>query len=149
MKLIDGLNHVAILTAALDRFNAFYTSVFEMRIVFEETTPAFRHAILQAGEGAWLHPVEVSGNVHADALPEMFTRGHIDHLALRAPSREAFTEIRKRLIAAGATAGNVEDLGAMHSLWFRDPDGMRGEVCLVVDAALGSFHEPRPLEAAT
>jgi len=145
MKLIDGLNHVAILTANLDRFVEFYTSIFEMRRVFDEETPAFRHAILQAGEGAWLHPVELKGNVHADALPEMFTRGHIDHLALRAATSEAFAEIRKRLIAAQATTGEVEDLGAMHSLWFRDPDGMRGEVCRIVDPALGSFHAPRPV----
>lgn len=145
MTLVDGLNHVAILTANLDRFVEFYTSIFEMQLVFEETTPAFRHAIVKAGDGAWLHPVEVQGNVHVDALPEMFTRGHIDHLALRAPSSEAFGEIRERLITAEATAGVVEDLGAMHSLWFRDPDGMRGEVCLVVDAALASFHAPRPL----
>jgi catechol 2,3-dioxygenase-like lactoylglutathione lyase family enzyme len=147
MKLVDGLNHVAILTADLDRFVGFYTSIFEMQVVFEEETPAFRHAILKAGEGAWIHPAEVQGNVHADALPEMFARGHIDHLALRAPTRDAFTEIRARLMAADATTGTVEDLGAMHSLWFRDPDGMRGEVCLVVDAALRSFHAPEPLAA--
>ena len=146
MKLIDGLNHVAILTADLDRFIGFYGDIFEMQVVFGETTPTFRHAILKAGDGAWLHPVELQGNAHATALPEMFTRGHIDHLALRAPSSAAFSEIRRRLTAVGACDGAVEDLGAMHSVWFSDPDGMRGAVCLVVDSALGSFHEPRLLD---
>lgn len=37
------------------------------------------------------------------------------------------------------------DLGAMHALWFSDPDGMKGEVCLIVDRALRAFHAPVPL----
>lgn len=34
----------------------------------------------------------------------------------------------------------------MHALWFRDPDGMHGEICRVVDAELRGFHAPQPLE---
>jgi hypothetical protein len=45
----------------------------------------------------------------------------------------------------GASSGLVEDLGAMHALWFKDPDGMSGEVSLIVDPELRSFHAPRPL----
>jgi hypothetical protein len=78
-------------------------------------------------------------------LPEMFTRGHLDHIALLAPSLAAFTHIRQRLMARGASAGTVENLGAMHALWFEDPDGMKGEVCLIIDATLRGFHAPQPL----
>ena len=148
MTLVSGINHVAIVTADLDRFVAFYRDVFELAVVFEEATPAFRHAILRAGEGAWLHPAALGQNPHGAGLPDMFTRGHIDHIALLAPSREAFGAIRERLVARGASAGVVEDLGAMHALWFEDPDGMRGEVCLIVDPTLSSFHAPRPLASA-
>jgi hypothetical protein len=35
----------------------------------------------------------------------------------------------------------------MHALWFKDPDGMRGEVSLIVDAELRGFHAPVPLAA--
>jgi catechol 2,3-dioxygenase-like lactoylglutathione lyase family enzyme len=145
MALVSGINHVAIITMDLARFVEFYTHVFELEMVFEEATPAFSHAILRAGSGSWLHPAAISGNVHGAALPDMFTRGHLDHIALLAPSLEAFTRIRERLVARHASAGIVEDLGAMHALWFEDPDGMKGEVCLIVDAELRGFHAPRPL----
>ena len=145
MSLVSGINHVAIVTADLDRFVAFYTSVFELTPVFEETTPAFRHAILRAGTSAWLHPAEVAQGAHAAGLPDMFARGHIDHIALLAPDAEAFAVIRERLLERSATRGVVEDLGAMHALWFEDPDGMRGEVCLIVEPTLRGFHAPRPI----
>jgi catechol 2,3-dioxygenase-like lactoylglutathione lyase family enzyme len=145
MSLVSGINHIAIITQDLARFVAFYTEVFELERVFEEVTPAFSHAILRAGQNAWLHPVALAGNVHAAALPEMFGRGHLDHIALLAPTPESFAEIGPRLVARGASDGVVEDLGATHSLWFRDPDGMKGEICLIVDPSLRSFHAPRPL----
>ena len=46
---------------------------------------------------------------------------------------------------AGASNGTIEDLGAFHALWFTDPDGMRGELTLIVDPALRGIHAPRPL----
>jgi catechol 2,3-dioxygenase-like lactoylglutathione lyase family enzyme len=147
MTLVSGINHVAILTQDLQRFIRFYADVFGLELIFEEATPAFSHAILRAGTSAWLHPASIAGNQHAAALPEMFARGHIDHIALLAPSVEAFSEIRTRLVACGASRGNVEDLGAMHALWFQDPDGMKGEVCLIVEPSLRGFHAPAPLPA--
>lgn len=69
MPLVAGVNHVAVLTDDLDRFVEFYTGTFDLEVVFEETTPAFRHAILRAGETSWLHPAEVTGNEHGTALP--------------------------------------------------------------------------------
>ena len=48
-------------------------------------------------------------------------------------------------VARGATDGTVEDLGAFHSLWFTDPDGMRGELTLIVDPDLAAIHAPTPL----
>jgi catechol 2,3-dioxygenase-like lactoylglutathione lyase family enzyme len=145
MSLVSGINHVAILTTDLDRFIRFYGSVFGVELLFEETTPAFRHAILRAGASSWLHPAEIAGNAHSAALPEMFTRGHLDHMALTAPTRDAFETIRERLLLENATSGIVEDLGAFHALWFTDPDGMRGEVSLIVDPALREFHAPRAI----
>jgi hypothetical protein len=58
-------------------------------VVFEETTPAFRHAILRTGPDSWLHPAQATGNEHGAGLPAMFQRGHLDHIALTASSLEA------------------------------------------------------------
>jgi catechol 2,3-dioxygenase-like lactoylglutathione lyase family enzyme len=148
MDLLAGVNHVAVLTADLDRFVEFYTDVFGIEIVFEETTPAFRHAIVRTGPASWLHPVEVAGNENAQASTAMFERGHLDHVALTARSPDAFERIRARLVERGATDGRIDDLGAFHSVWFEDPDGMRGEIVVIVDEELRGIHEPRPLEPA-
>jgi catechol 2,3-dioxygenase-like lactoylglutathione lyase family enzyme len=145
MNLLAGVNHVAVLTTDLDRFVDFYTGVFDLDVVFAETTPAFRHAILRTGAYSWLHAAEMAGNPHGAALPAMFDRGHLDHLAVAAASEEAFETLRARLVERGAAGDEVEDLGPFHSLWFEDPDGMRVELTVIVDPALDGIHEPRPL----
>jgi catechol 2,3-dioxygenase-like lactoylglutathione lyase family enzyme len=145
MTLVTGMNHVAVLTEDLDRFVEFYTSVFDLDVVFSETTPAFRHAILRTGPDSWLHPAQVHDNPHGTAVPDMFNRGHLDHLALTVASPEAFETLRHRLLERSAYDGAVDDLGAFHSVWFQDPDGMRVELVVIVDPELSGIHEPRPL----
>jgi catechol 2,3-dioxygenase-like lactoylglutathione lyase family enzyme len=145
MSLVTGVNHVAVVTDDLDRFVDFYTSVFGLPVVFAEDTPAFRHAILRTGPNSWLHPAELTDNPHGVARSAMFDRGHLDHVALNAASEDAFDTLRARLIERGACDGTVDDLGAFHSLWFVDPDGMQGELAVIVDASLQGIHEPRPL----
>lgn len=145
-RAVTGINHVAVLTEDLDRFVEFYTSVFDLDVVFRETTPSFRHAILQIAPGSWLHPAEVHDGTDTRALPEMFARGHLDHLALKAADPAAFDAVRERLRRRSATDGAVEDLGAFHSLWFEDPDGMRAELVVVLDERLSEVHAPRRIE---
>lgn len=146
MQLTTGINHVAIMTADVDRFVAFYTEVLEATVVFAETTPQFRHAILSIGGVSVLHPVEVAGSPHGRASDAMADRGHLDHLAVDVPTREAFEELRARLVARGASDGAVTDLGPKLSFWFVDPDGMHIEVDWVRDPTLAGFHAPVPLE---
>ena len=146
MDLLSGINHVAVVTDDLERFVEFYTGVFDLEVVFEESTPAFRHAILRTGTESWLHPAEVAGNGNGAGLPTMFERGHVDHFALTATSAAAFEELRRRLVARGASAGAVDDLGAFRSVWFEDPDGTRLELIVILDDARRDIHEPRPLD---
>jgi catechol 2,3-dioxygenase-like lactoylglutathione lyase family enzyme len=145
MNLINALNHAAIVTADLDRFIDFYTQVFELEVVFREATPSMRHAILRLGPQSWLHPVEVAGNTHATAKAMMLDRGHLDHVALNAVTSDTFAEVRRRLSDRDAVRGEVKDMGAFHSIWFEDPDGMRGEVIWIIDHALRGIHEPRSI----
>lgn len=147
--LLAGLNHVAIVTADLDRFIAFYARTFGLEVVFKESTLGMRHAILRVSADSWLHPVEILGNPHAAATPKMFDRGHIDHLSLAAASAAAFERVRCDLMACSASSGVVQDLGAYHALWFEDPDGMQGELTLIVDPNLRDIHAPRPLGATS
>jgi hypothetical protein len=38
--------------------------------------------------------------------------------------------IRQRLIDKAASDGTINDFGAVHSIFFRDPDGLEGEVLI-------------------
>ena len=58
----------------------------------------------------------------------MFQRGRLDHFALNVASEEAFRELRRCLIAEGASNGEVTDMGALWVLTFVDPDGGSHEI---------------------
>lgn len=149
MSLIAGLNHVAIVTADLDRFIGFYTRTFGLDVVFKQSLPGLRHAILRVSGDSWLHPAEIPNNPHACATTRMFDRGHLDHLSFTAASPSAFERMRRDLVACGASSGAIQNLGAFHALWFEDPDGMQGELTLIVDPHLRGIHEPRPMVSDT
>lgn len=147
MKL-DGFNHAAVITGDLDALVAFYTEVFDAQEVFrgeipmDPAAPPIRHCLLRVGDRALLHPVELPGHEAGRAVAQMFQRGHIDHLGLNVESREDFDEARRRLAAAGATDGEVTDLGHQWSLFFTDPDGMQAEVCWIHEPTFSAIHDP-------
>ena len=78
----------------------------------------------------------------------MFGRGRIDHLGLQAASIEAFDEIRDRLMARGASDDFVTDFGSILSVFFRDPDGLEGEVCVANPDAVPGVTNPPGTPAA-
>jgi len=88
-----------------------------------------RHVFIDLGGGFVLHPFDVPGvEVPQGELP-IFKRGRIDHLALKAQTAEDFWVVRERIYEAGASDGQVTDLGPLLSAGFTDPDGVWGEVC--------------------
>jgi catechol-2,3-dioxygenase len=56
-------------------------------------------------------------------------RGPIDHYAIAVPSMEDLEVVRERLVAEGASSGEITDFGSALSVFFRDPDGAELEVC--------------------
>ena len=142
--LLDGVNHVAIITNDSERLHRFYEDVFDATVSRDiEEQPGVRLSFVDIGPGRELNIFQVEGNTEADRQTPMFGRGRIDHLGLQAASKEAFDTIRERLMANGATDGFVTDFGAILSVFFRDPDGLEGEVCVAnPDAQPGVFHPP-------
>lgn len=127
--LLDGVNHVGMLTHDTDRLSRFYTDMFDVppaRTIEEQ--PGFKLSLIDIGDGRELNVFEIDGNVEADRQAPMFGRGRLDHLGLQAASLEAFDEIRRRLMAYGAADDFVTDFGPVLSLFFVDPDGLEGEV---------------------
>jgi len=142
--LLNGVNHVAIITNDTDRLTAFYRDVFEAEVDGEvPEAEGVRLTFVRIGESAELNVFQIDGSHEADRQTPMFARGRIDHLGLQAASLEAFEEIRRRLIARGAADEFVTDFGAILSLFFTDPDGLEGEVCVAnPDAVRGVSNPP-------
>lgn len=72
----------------------------------------------------------IEGNTEPERQTPMWGRGRIDHVGLQAASHEAFATIRQRLIDEAASDGTVNDFGGVESIFFRDPDGLEGEVLI-------------------
>jgi catechol 2,3-dioxygenase-like lactoylglutathione lyase family enzyme len=144
--LLDGFNHVAILTNDTDRLHAFYRGMFDATVhdvPVAPEGPGVRLSFIDVGPFSELNVFQVEDNTEADRQTPMFGRGRIDHLALQAGSLEAFETIRDRMIARGASDGFVTDFGPILSLFFRDPDGLECEVCVAnPDAQPGVSNPP-------
>lgn len=142
--LLDGVNHVAVLTGDTGRLARFYTEIFDAppaRTI--EQQPGFTLSLIDIGGGRELNVFEIAGNAESERQTPMFGRGRLDHVGLQAASIEAFEEIRRRLIACGAADAFVTDFGPVFSLFFVDPDGLEGEVLVVnPDAVPGVFNPP-------
>ena len=142
--LLDGVNHVAVLTRDTERLSRFYMEVFDAppaRMIEQQI--GFRLSLIDIGDGRELNVFEIDGNDEAHRQTPMFGRGRLDHLGLQAVSLEAFEEIRRRLMACGAADDFVTDFGPMFSLFFVDPDGLEGEVLVAnPDAEPGVFNPP-------
>ena len=145
--LLHGINHVATITSDSDRLHAFYAEVFEATIVRDTTVapegPGVRLSFIDIGDGTQLNVFQIDGNTEADRQVPMFGRGRVDHIGLRARDIDAFETIRDRLIARGAADAFVTDFGRELSLFFRDPDGLEGEVLVRnPDAVPGVMNPP-------
>ena len=129
--LLDGVNHVALITDDTDRLVQFYSDVFDATVGHSESIGDGRLTMIDIGPRTELNVFEVHGDAAPDlARGSMFSHGPIDHIGLQAADRDAFVEIRRRLMACGASDGFVTDFGRAHSVFFRDPDGLEGEVLL-------------------
>jgi catechol 2,3-dioxygenase-like lactoylglutathione lyase family enzyme len=142
--LLDGINHVAVLTADTDRLLEFYGEVFGATVDGEmRGDDGVRLTLLKVGPHSELNVFEIAGNDEASRQVPMFGRGRLDHIGLQAGTIDAFDTIRDRLMERGATDGFVTDFGHVLSLFFRDPDGLEAEVCVLnPDAQPGVLHPP-------
>jgi len=130
--LLDGVNHIALLTRDMDRFIRFYQEAFDATVVHDNRNHAGhvgeRMVIMAIGGQSAFNVFEVPGNTQAHVQTPMFGRGRLDHFGLNARSRETFEQARIRLMHLGASDGTITDFGSALSVFFRDPDGLEAEV---------------------
>ena len=129
--LLDGVNHIAWISKDAERLKAFYARVFDADVGPTRAhgdKPGETMTVIRIGPHTELNIVTIDGNTEPDRQTPMWGRGRIDHFGLHAATPEAFDTIRQRLIATGASDGTVNDFGSVYSMFFRDPDGLEGEV---------------------
>jgi catechol 2,3-dioxygenase-like lactoylglutathione lyase family enzyme len=146
--LIDGFNHVALLTSDTERFVRFYGEVFGAEVIGSQDSPDGRLTFVRIGPHTEFNLFEVDGNTEADRQTPMFGRGRLDHFGLQAGSIEDFEEIRRRLRDLGAADDFVTDFGQGLSIFFRDPDGLECEVCVANPDAVPGVNNPPGTRAA-
>jgi catechol 2,3-dioxygenase-like lactoylglutathione lyase family enzyme len=141
--LLDGINHVTVLTSDTDRLVEFYESVFDATHEVVKDEEGFRLTIVYLGGTSELNVFQLAGNTEAERQVPMFGRGRLDHIGLSATDVDTFGEIRDRLVARGASDGFVTDFGHVLSVFFTDPDGLESEVCVLnPDRVPGVFNDP-------
>jgi catechol 2,3-dioxygenase-like lactoylglutathione lyase family enzyme len=153
-SLVNGFNHVAVITRDLDRLVAFYAANFDVPFL-EIPDPRGRHGFLrlaggrdEGDPGPVLHAFEMPEHVTGPFPPadDMFRRGRLDHVAIEAAGEAEFRELRDRLVGADATDGVIRVFGDRFlSLHVIDPDGMRLEVGCV---RTGTVFDDTELEIA-
>lgn len=135
MPITRGFNHVATLTTDLERHADFYKRVFGAEVTFRmDAAPGHpRMFILDLGGGAALNVFEVSAEEMIGDRRTQGGRGAIDHFGIAVDSLAELEEVKQRLTDAGADIGEIQRLGDLWSLFFRDVDGMELEVCAHAD----------------
>lgn len=142
MPLLDGCNHIALVTNDLDRLLRFYTDVFEAEVIDDMTEGPVRHVLLDLGGGLVLHPFQFAdANPNGAGSATMFERGHLDHFGMNVADEVTFELLRARLVEAGASDGTVTDFGITRNVWFTDPDGMGCEIAMWADAPMRAFDD--------
>jgi catechol 2,3-dioxygenase-like lactoylglutathione lyase family enzyme len=136
MPISTGFNHVATLTTDMDLTVGFYEQAFG-GVVIHEVPKSEHHPwmkIVDIGGGAALNIFHASAEEIIGERRRQGGRGAIDHFAIAVDSKATLEQMRTRLADAGAQeVGELQQLGAEWSLFFRDPDGMELEVCCPAD----------------
>ena len=127
-ELLAGINHVATMTADLERLENFYERACGASVV-RRWDGDERHSMIRLGPATVLHAFERRDNPHVGSGQAMFHRGRLDHIGINAVSREAFDCLRDRLVCLGASDGSITEFPMMSSVRFVDPDGMEVEIC--------------------
>ena len=122
MPVTQGFNHIATMTADLDRLIKFYADAFGGEVTFEitKTDDHPRMANIELGGGAGLNVFEVPNESIIGERRTMGGRGPIDHFGIAVDSRATLEEMREQMVAG--RCGDRGDQRRQHLVaFFRPP----------------------------
>jgi catechol 2,3-dioxygenase-like lactoylglutathione lyase family enzyme len=155
-----GINHLALVTADMDKTTRFYHGVMGARLVATLGTPAFRHYFFDIGAGNTVAFFE-----YRDAPLDRFAKpagvpdpraSQFDHISFNLPDEHALELLRARLKEYGCEVTDVVDHGMVRSIYFTDPNGIALEASWWVTDPTGRatdfadpslFADPNPVAA--
>lgn len=120
----QGVHHITLNGADRQTSVDFWQGILGMPLVFEQPNlddTSVNHLYFDPGDGR-LITVFTSEDRRADRSPNPNGIGNLHHLAFMV-SRATYTQVARRLAAAGFQTSGEVDRGFMDSIYFRDPLG--------------------------
>lgn len=109
--MLAGFDHVAVLTADIDRFVAFYAEVFGAEVEGDIAEDGLEMRVLRIGPTSEIHVFQIDGNRESERQTPTFGRGRLDHFGLRAASIEQFEVCATSSFVASAPTGSSPTSG--------------------------------------
>lgn len=145
-----GVNHLALVSSNMDHTVRFYTQVLGLRLVRAQRNdddPNSRHYFFDLGGGNLLAFFDFPG----------YQQGHVGtgtmhHVAFSVESVEKLEELQQHLRAKDVEVSPIVDHDFIHSIYFRDPDGILLEASAytrpLTEAEVWADPDPVPAAAA-
>lgn len=128
----QGFHHIALVTPDLDATIRFYTDILGMQVtrLMPATDRNGRHCFIKPGESdTWgLHIFE-QPDAQIFAYPQDLQRfvcvpGVLQHIAFALPGRAEGLALRERLVRFGVATTDINRIGPIENLLFRDNNGV-------------------------
>jgi len=127
MGRYNGVNHLAMATADIDKTIFFWRDLLEMPLVVGIADPGFQIYFFE------ISPTDMIGFFHWPQVRPLPEKDHglpvegpfaFDHLAIGLNERDDLWLLKDRLEAAGFWVSEVMDLGFIESVYSFDPNGI-------------------------
>jgi catechol 2,3-dioxygenase-like lactoylglutathione lyase family enzyme len=148
----SGVNHLAMITADMDKTVRFYRDVLGCKLIATLGTDRFKHYFFSIGHHNTIAFFEYAGI--DPGVPEkpagMPAAGRqFDHLSFNVDTYEDLLALQKRLREHGVDVTRVVDHKFIHSIYFDDPNGiaLEASVWLMDPESEVSYQDPDPVSA--
>ena len=143
---VRGLHHFAYRCRDAEETRRFYEDVLGLplaHIIQEDHVPStgaycpYVHIFFEMGDGSFIAFFDLGDDLASDPSPN--TPSWVNHLALSVDSLESVRRAKQRLEGAGIEVVGVTDHGFINSIYFFDPNGIRLELTVQLQA---TQHDP-------